>query len=263
VARVEQVNLARLQETPRLLGHTLLVMLDQGRIQELGPDREARWHIDGLVFPLDVQLLDDKTVLVAEYHANRVSERDLRGQILWQKAVAGPLVAQRLPNGNTFIATDSQVLEYDKADNEVLNLAVADEGKKIMKAMKLPSGEVACLTSDARVVRYDVSGKELKEVHAFPVQIAVRLFGGRIHMLPSGRVIVPHNAEDKVVEYDALGKVVWEVAADKPVAAVRLSNGHTLITSMNPSAGAVEVDRTGREVWSYRTSTRVTRALKR
>lgn len=258
-----QVNLARLEEKPKLLGRTLLVLLDQGRVQEMGPDREMRWHIDGLVFPLDVQLIDDARVLVAEYHANRVSERDLRGNILWQKAVAGPLVAQRLPNGNTFIATDSQLLEYDKADNEVLNLSVPDDGKKIMKAMKLPSEEVACLTSDARVVRYDVSGKELKEIYAFPVQIGIRLFGGRIHMLPSGRVLVPHNAEDKVVEYDALGKVVWEVAAEKPVAAVRLPNGHTLITSMNPMAGAVEVDRTGREVWSYRTSTRVTRALKR
>jgi hypothetical protein len=257
------VDLAKLQETPKMMGRTLVVLLDQGRIMELGADNEPRWQIDGLVFPLDVQMLGDKSVLIAEYHANRVTERDLRGNILWQKAVAGPLLAQRLPNGHTFIASDTQFLEYDKDEREVVSLSVPDETKKIMKAMKLPNGEVACLTSDARVVRYDVSGKELKELHSFTVQIATRLFGGRIHMLPNGRVLVPHNAEDKVIEYDGRGKAVWEVAADKPVAAVRLPNGHTLITSMNAASGAIEVDRAGREVWSYRATTRVTRALKR
>jgi hypothetical protein len=156
-----------------------------------------------------------------------------------------------------------QLFEYDKQDREVLNVAIPDETKKIMKAMKLPNGEVACLTSDGRVVRYDVTGNEMKELSGFTVQIAMKLFGGRIHMLPSGRVLVPHNAEDKVVEYDLRGKAVWEVQADKPVAAVRLPNGHTLITSMNPSTGAVEVDRAGREVWAYRGTTRITRALKR
>ncbi len=260
----ERIDLAKMQEKTSLQGYTLVVLLDQGNVLELGTNNQPRWQINGLVFPLDVQLVGDKTVLVAEYHGNRVTERDLRGNIVWEQGVAGPLVAQRLPNGNTFVATDTQFLEYDKDGNEKLNLTVPDEQKRTMKAMKLPSGEIACLTSDARVVRYDVSGKELKEVNAFTVQLSQRLFGGRIHMLPNGRVLVPHNAEDKVVEYDARGKPVWEVQADKPVAAVRLSNGHTLITSMNPATGAVEVDRGGREVWSYRrTESRVTRALKR
>jgi hypothetical protein len=76
---------------------------------------------------------------------------------------------------------------------------------------------------------------------------------------------VPHNAEGKVVEYDSKGKIVWEVPFEQPIAAMRLPNGHTLITSMSPAVGAVEVDRAGREVWSYRHSsnTRVTRAVRR
>ena len=126
--------------------------------------------------------------------------------------------------------------------------------------MKLPNGEIACLTDEARIVRLDTTGKEL---HSFTISLGTQLFGGRIHMLPSGRVLIPHNAENKVVEYDASGKAVWEVTIDQPIAAMRLPNGNTLVTTMLPGRGAVEFDRTGTEVWTYRTTTRVTRAIRR
>jgi hypothetical protein len=259
--RGPKVDLARLELQPKLQGKTLIVLLDQGRVMELGPDgKEPLWHLDGLSFPLDAQLIGEDRLLVAEYYGNRVSERDLKGQVVWQQPVTGPLVAQRLANGNTFVATDSELLEFDKDGKEVLKIEMPGDQKRIMKAMKLPNGEIACLTNDARVVRLDAKGKELS---GFGVSLGTRLFGGRIDMLPSGRVLVPHNAEDKVVEYDGQGKAIWEVAVDKPVMAVRLPNGNTLVTSMNPGVGAVEFDRAGNEVWSYRATTRVTRALRR
>ena len=255
----EAINLAKLQETPPLLGYTLVVLLDQGKVMELGADNQPRWQIDNLIFPLDVQYLPGDRVLVAEYHANRITERNIKGEVLWQKRVnGGPLVAQRLANGNTFIITDSQMVEYDRADKEVLAIAMPE--KRILKGAKLPNGEIACLTSDARVVRFDAQGKEL---FAFPVPLGMRLYGGRIHMLPSGRVLIPHHSENKVVEYDGQGKIVWEVAIEQPVAAVRLPGGNTLVTTMQPQTGAVEFDRAGKEIWRYRNTTRVTRALRR
>ncbi len=199
-------------------------------------------------------------MLVAEYYGNRVTERDLKGNVLWERDVTGPLTAQRLPNGNTFVATDMALFEFDKDAKEVARIDMPGENKRVMKALKLPNGEIACLTSDARVVRLDAAGKEL---HGFTVSLGMRLYGGRLHMLPSGRVLVPHNGEDKVVEYDSQGKVVWEVAVDKPVSALRLPNGHTLVTSMSPSVGAVEFDRIGTQVWQYTNGTRVTRAVRR
>jgi outer membrane protein assembly factor BamB len=205
-----------------------------------------------------VQVLPGDRILVAEYHGNRVTERDSTGKVLWEKEIAGPLMAQRLPNGHTFVATDSELVEFDRADKEVFR--IQRSGDKIMKALKLPTGEIACLTSDARILRLDTAGKE---VHAFSISLGTRLFGGRIHMLPNGRVLVPHNNENKVVEYDAGGKQVWEVSVEQPVAAVRLPNGNTLVTSMLPQRGAVEFDPAGEEKWSYRASTRVTRAVRR
>jgi hypothetical protein len=99
-------------------------------------------------------------------------------------------------------------------------------------------------------------------VRSFPVSLGTKLFGGRIEILPSGNVLIPHNGENKVVEYDSSGKEVWKINIDQPVAAVRLANGDTLVTTMTQNR-AVEFDRGGNEVWEYRAKTRVTRALRR
>jgi HEAT repeat protein len=256
-------DLAKLEETPRTLGRTLIVLLDEREVMEIGIDNRPRWEIKNINLPLDAQLLGEDRVLIAEYNSNRVIERNLNGEVLWQRNVAGPLVAQRLPNGNTFIATATTLLEYDKDQNEVVNIPVSENGlQTIMKAMKAPSGEIVCMRVDGQVVRYDARGNEKS---TFPISVGLKLFGGRVHVQPNGRVLVPHNAEGKVAEYDAKGKIIWEIPFEQPIAAMRLPNGNTLITSMSPGVGAVEVDRAGAEVWSFRHSsnTRVTRAIRR
>jgi HEAT repeat protein len=252
------VNLAKLSERPAQLGYTLVVLLDEGIIREVGRDDKTRWEVSGLVFPLDVQYLPGDRILVAEYHAARVTERNHKGDILWQQRFGGPLMAQRLANGNTFIASDTRFVEVDRSGKEVFSHDMP-AGERVMKAVKTPSGDIVCMTTDGRVLRLNGTGKELGN---FPVQLTLKLFGGRLDVLPTGRVLVPHNAEGKVVEYDLSGKPVWQVMVEQPIAAVRLPNGHTLVTSMSQKR-AVEFDRAGHEVWQYRASTRVTRALRR
>jgi hypothetical protein len=254
----EGINLAKLRETTRLQGYTMMILLDMGRVMEVDADNQVRWKVDGLVFPLDVQYLPNERILVAEYHASKVTERDLDGTIRWQRAVAGPLVAQRLANGNTFIVSSMQLSEVDRKGKEVFSFSFPD-GQKILKGVKLANGEIMCLTSDAKVVRLDSKGHELR---SFAVPLGLQLSGGRLYVQPNGRVLVPHNAENKVVEYDVNGKAVWQVEIEQPVAAVRLPNGNTLVTTMTQNR-AVEFDRNGQEVWQHRSTTRVTRALRR
>src|SRR5262249_32631417 len=151
-------------EAPRLQGYTVLVLLDQGRVLEVDSDNTVRWQVNGLNFPLDVQYLPHAPkdrILVAEYHLQRGTERELDGKITWQHTVpGGPLMAQRLANGNTFIATDMQLIEVDRKGQEVFSFSFTND-EKIMKAMKLDNGELVCLTSGARVVRLDGKGKEI------------------------------------------------------------------------------------------------------
>ena len=78
-------DLANLEETPRMLGRTLIVLLDQREVLELGADNRPRWEIKNVNFPLDAQLLGEDRVLIAEYNSNRVIERTLRGEIVWQR----------------------------------------------------------------------------------------------------------------------------------------------------------------------------------
>ena len=252
-----KVDLAQLNGIKPLRGFTLVVMLDIGRVAELDADNKPRFQIDGLLFPLDAQMLSEDRVLVAEHYGNRVTERKRTGEIVWEKGVQTPLVAQRLPNGNTFIATMSQFLEVEPSGKVVMTRGLPS-GESIMKAQMLANGDIACVASPSlRFVRLDAAGKE---VQSFPV--SVHTSGGQIEVLPNGHVLIPEMKNNRVAEYDAGGKAVWEVPFNQPIAAVRLANGDTLVTSLNQPR-AVELDRMGNEVWEYKTDTRVTRAFRR
>src|SRR5262249_17771020 len=114
-----KIDLAKLQERPKSQGLTLVVLLDIGRMMELGRANQPRWTIDNLIFPLDAEVLPNDRVLVAEYHANRVTERDTKGEVKWEKKFETPQAAQRLANGHTFIVSDARLAECDKDGQEV------------------------------------------------------------------------------------------------------------------------------------------------
>jgi hypothetical protein len=253
----DKLDLGRLDRND-LLGYTMVVLLDKGKVLELGPTNQVRWEVSDLQFPLDVHYLPGDRILVSENQGNRITERNFKGEILWKYEVEGPLMAQRLPNGNTFITTYTQILEVDPKGKQVFNHA-RENGAGFMRGNRLANGDIVCVLDGGQFVRMDSKGKELQ---SFPVDIQTS--GGRIEVLPNGRVLVPQYSTGKVVEVTPDGKVQWEVSApfDKPIAAVRLPNGNTLVTSM-PHPRAVELDRNGKVVWEYKTDTRVTRAYRR
>ncbi len=240
----------------------MVVLLDKGAVIDLDEGSKQRWRIDELRLPLDVQFLPGDRVLIAEHDGGRVTERNRNGEVLWERKIDMPLVAQRLPNGDTFIATRGQLMVLNREQKVVFN-HFPPVGEMFMRAEKLRNGDIAVVltsanTGETRFVRLDAKGNELK---SFPVN--VRTSGGRIDVLPNGHVIVPENSTGRVVELDADGKEVWKIEMlDRPIMALRLANGNTLITSMSESIGAVEFDRTGKQVWQYKSETRVTRALR-
>src|SRR5262249_8609266 len=246
---------------------TLLVLLDEGRVLELDSDDKVRFKIDKLALPLDVQSLPGERVLVAEYGANRVTERLRDGTVLWQVSADEPVVAQRLPNGNTFIAGKGRLTEVDRDGREVFRYVLPADEETFMRARKLPDGTIAAVGNagarrQQRYVRFDAAGKELSR---FPV--SVYTFGGRLDVQPDGRVLIPQTHDHCVVEYDAKGQLVRKFSIAQPIAASRLPNGNTLITSIFDKDAvekrAVEFDLVGKVVWEYKSTTRVTRAYRR
>ena len=242
-------------------GSTMVVMLDAGRIVDLDIAKKARFDIKELQFPLDAQLLTGPRVLVAEHGANKVSERDAQGNILWAKGIEEPLVCQRLASGNTFIANIDGFVEVDHAGSEVVKFRPKND-ERLMKAQRRADGFTAlvlqsALGEESRLVWLD---RTLRERASFPVQ--VRTSGGRIETLPGDEVLLPELENNRIVRYDASGKVVWKAELEQPVAAVRTPAG-TILANCKTLRGAVELNEQGKEIWSFQTDTRVTRAWRR
>jgi hypothetical protein len=247
----DQVNLARLADTPALLGLTTIAHWDNGqggRIVELGPDSKPRREIQNIPWPIDFYVLPGNRMLCAEYYVNKVTERNLKGELLWEKSLPeNPLAAQRLPSGNTFIVMRGEIVEVDRAGKEVA--AIRPPAHDIVSAIKMRNGQISLITMSGQFKRLDAAGKELKTfsvgtVHSYAA----------IDVLPNGHVLVPHFDQGKVAEYDMTGKTVWEASVPQPTAPVRLPNGHTLVACRDAQL-VVELDRAGKTVWTYKSTT--------
>ncbi len=228
-----------------LLGYTLIVTPDAHTITELGRDHKPRWQVSGLRSPFDAQVLPGDRILVAEY-AGYVTERNLKGDILWEKQVPSAMQCQRLANGNTFVVTVKNLLEIDPTGKE--RVIYTPNGTNMLVARKLPSGDIIAIVSDGTCMRLDATGKELSRF------AAGNLSNNCLDVLPNGHILVSRFLDNKVTEYDARGKVVWEIPFLSPFSAHRLPNGNTLMTRWEP-AQVVEVDRAAKAVWEYKPET--------
>jgi HEAT repeat protein len=252
----DKVDLAKLDSKERLLGYTLIVD-HLGRVLELGPDNKQRWVITGLANPIDAVVVPGNRVLIAEYGANKVTERDFAGKVLWEKAglPGAPVNVQRLLNGNTFIATVNGLMEVDRTGKEVYTINTIGG---VQAANKARDGSIWVLTNGGQCMRVDTTGKELKN---FQLGLGAFVPAG-IDLLPSGGVLIASQNNGKVVEVDAEGKVVWEAPAANPSTGTRLPNGNVLVGSY-ATAKVFEIDRKGKVIWEYSEPSQFWRARRR
>ena len=258
-ADTSKISDALLTVSARNYGKTLVVLLDAGKVIMLDSSNNILWKIDGLQFPLDAQILTDETVLIAEHQGNKVTERNKKGEILWEKKIDGPLAVQKLEDGSIFIASKSNVVFVDQKGKE-LSEFTPPNAEPIMKANIASNGDhclvLSTLQGNAKFVRFD---KNKKTVASYDID--VRTSGGKVDILPNGNSLITEVYGNRVIEFNNEGKEVWQFECEQPVAAVRLPNGNTLITSMTQMK-ALEIDPKGKEIWSYKSNTRVTRAFR-
>jgi len=222
------IDLARLDEGPRLLGFTLIVQIDartgQGRVLELDARKQVRWQISNLEYPVDAQVLRHDRVLITEYNGHRVSERNFNGDVLWEKRVASPISAQRLPNGQTFIACHNQLLIVDGSGKEVFQHVRGNHD--VTAAVRCRDGQFFLVANNGTGVRLDAAGKEIK---TFPTGQVYQFAG--LDALADGKVLLPQMGAGKVVELDADGKIGWSAPLPQASTAQRLPDGTTLAGS--------------------------------
>jgi HEAT repeat protein len=239
-ANAARVDLAKVAQTPPLRGWTVIAQMSTSKVYEIDRQGKVRWTIGNLSGPIDAYVLPGERVLIAEHHGSRVTERNMRGDILWERKLGDrPVAAQRLPNGNTFIATYSSVLEVTRGGKEVYHYRPDGTAGRIYGGCKMRNGRIICVTLEGRVLEIDsINGKVLKS-------FASGLNGCySVQGLPGGRYLVASYNEGKVYELDAAGKVVWQHVCASAYHAERLPNGHTLIASHGQSR-VIEVDRKG------------------
>jgi HEAT repeat protein len=260
-ANSETADLGKLtSNTQGSLGYTLLVGVNQqgqgGVVMEVGRDKKTRWQIGGLQTPFDARMIGGNRVLICEYGNVRVTERDLKGNILWQAqgVRSNPIAAQRLSNGNTFITTSNELLEVDRSGKEVFRRNV--QGQALSHAHKFASGEYIYLTQQGRLVRVDAKGAEIK---SFQTQAGNMI--GAMDVSPQGRILLANNNQASVMEVDATGKVLFQINVNVRTASW-LPNGNILVASYNTQK-VIEMDRSGRTVAEYQDGNRHYRARRR
>lgn len=258
-----KVDLASLDLARRTLGLTLIIQMDQrgavgaprvvgqGRVYEVGPDGKPRWEIKDLNYPIDAEIVGKDRVLIAEYRSRQVTERNFKGEILWTKAINNyPVGVQRLENGNTLIATRTEVIETKPNGEDVLR--IPPTGGNVTAAKRLRNGETLIVESNGGLRYVDAKGKDLRRVNVGgPVGAII---GSNFDVLPNGNVLLPLYTQNKTIEVDKDGKTVWEHASQRPTAAMRLANGNTIIASRYVNT-VVEIDRAGKKVWEHSSDT--------
>ena len=257
------VDLTKVDPNAGQLGLTLITQMDNGkigkvkvasgRVFEVNSKKEIIWEIKDLNYPFDAQVVGKDRVLIAEYLGRRVTERDLKGKIIWEKQVDMPIGVQRLPDGKTFIATRNQLLIVDRSGKAVFTYV--HQSTSIMAARRLRNGQMIVVSSGGMLDWLDAKGRIINSFQTFSVR------GGGIDVLPGGNVLVPATRENQVVEFDRQGKPVWQVSVPAPISVAHLANGNILVVTLNREV--LEWTRDGREVWSYKTDGRTWRAWKR
>ncbi|MFO0968689.1 MAG: PQQ-binding-like beta-propeller repeat protein [Gemmataceae bacterium] len=202
-----------------------------------------RWQFDGVQYPADVHVLPGNRVLIAEMGGLRITERDFRGNILWQKTdlPAQPRDVQRLATGNTFVCTNAGLMEFDATGKTVLDLKI----DRPIAARKTAGGQMIYLTGDGACVRLDAAGKEVKRF----VPGLDSATGGWIELTPRGRILADHLRGIGVGEFDLEGKRLWQ--APVAVGSTPVRNGHVMAGAWSTS-DVTEFDRAGTAVWQYK-----------
>jgi HEAT repeat protein len=227
----------------------LVLLCEPSRVWLCGCDGKTRWEITGLESPNAVQELPGPRFLVLEPYAARLTERDAGGKIVWQVdrlTDDGYVNAQRLPNGNTFLASMEQFVEYGR-DGKVVNKVDVTESTDgdVSDAVKLRSGAVVVRLPSGVAELDGVTGSVLR---GSTVNNLRPVHNGHMAVLPNGNCLLADPRRQRVVELDLAGNIVWEHGAGVVAAVAGLRNGNVLVATQREH-WLFEMTRDGRCVW--------------
>ena len=100
-------------------GTTLIANTFGGEVRVVDAAGEVVWRYGG-IRPFDVERTSAGTYLICDVLKDRVIEVNAAKEIVWQvQGMPNAHDADRLPNGNTIVAENTRVREFDRYGNEV------------------------------------------------------------------------------------------------------------------------------------------------
>src|SRR5262249_35278551 len=148
---------------------------------------------------------------------HRVTERTREGRVVWEHKVrANPVSCQRLANGNTFIATYTELLEVTREGKTLYSI---QRPSSIYNAQKLPSGNILYIHSNGHIVEVKTDGTEVRMIPA-----GNTAGWASVELLPNGRFLVALYNANVVKEIDSNGKEYFKGTVPQATFATRLSN---------------------------------------
>ena len=161
-------------------------------IWEIGRDGKTQWSLSDIDGPIESRVLSGNRILIAENSGNRVTERDRTGKILWKADIGDPaLSAQRLPNGNTFIASNAAIREVARDGKEIYHRTLAEVGlggDRFNAAHRLRDGRVMAIDATGTLVVLEVPAGKIVKLPAQSVWGRLQHRGGARRSLPGQRL---------------------------------------------------------------------------
>ncbi|MSR32731.1 MAG: hypothetical protein EXR99_14635 [Gemmataceae bacterium] len=223
-------------------GNVLIISLANNTVFELSKDGKISWSITGLSGPMDAQVLPSGRVLIAEHHAQRVTERNLKGEIIWKKDLGNnPISARKIRGGFTSVICRNRIIELDRQGVEVFSLARPQSD--VMSAERLRDGSYMIVSNQMTCIKVDRSGKETLQ-YRLPFGVA----GNANEFTREGNLIIPLTWHNKLQEYDTAGQIVMDATITQPVTVLKLPNRNYLVSTQTLPPKLLEIDRTGKQV---------------
>jgi len=258
-ANEANVDLTALNDRESYLGLITVAEYDnqvgniQGQVWEGARGGAKRFTFSGVMGAMDARTLPNGRILVAENNANRVTERDSKGTILWEyRTPTNPICVQRLPNGNTFISSYNMVMEVRPDKTEVYRVNPGPQ-YYMFNAYKAKNGHIVAITANNQILEMKppaAGGGAVDMVRT--VQTNTQGNWCSVEMLPNGNYLVAALSTSTVKEIDKSGSEVWSKNFPGVFRATRLPNGNVLVASMNTREVA-EMDRAGNIRWRMTT----------
>jgi HEAT repeat protein len=216
-----------------------------GIVSEMDKDGKEKWKLEDLSYPVYACKTRRDRVLVCEYNANKVTERDVKNKVLWTKQLnTQPVYCERLPNGHTFIVARNELMEVDREGKSVRS--ITRNGYDIVTAGRHKDGTYSMVLNNGTVVRLD---KTFKETSTYNTGRYVSYTVGlKCAYLGNGGLVMPDYSYRKIREFDKSGKLVAELDANYPTSVSKLSNGNYVYLSRLGNAGIVEIDKGGKQI---------------